>query len=268
MNRPDPISWEPETMTKAEHRAEALHLMGRARRPQRPGEIPLSKEGLTHFILCAQLHLALSTDPHTPDERERPTAYGPVKYIITGREHLLSTISTNPGILWTTARGWTFRRDADHHAWVVTTDTADESFASTQGLATRLTADHYPITGQPWPAEDVVDAHVDEAEETGEYLAGWRDCWTMRTLHDRIPGFAIVPPRKTDPFDFNRDALAEYGITTPQQMYAVAHAPHGSLQAHPVKLPQNTEWNPEGYECDRCEGGTFPGHDCPQDPED
>lgn len=27
-------------------------------------------------------------------------------------------------------------------------------------------------------------------------------------------------------------------------------------------LAAETAWNPEGYECDRCEAGTFPGHDC------
>lgn len=231
----DPLPWNPETMTKAEHRAEALRLMGVARRPQRPGEKPLGPNAVAHYLLSAQLHLTLSTDPGTPDERDTRPA-GHFTHLITGREHLLSSISTNPGILWTTARGWTFRQDTDHHAWLVTTNTADESLTSTQGLATRLTAAHYPITGQPWPAEDVVDAHVEEAEETGEYRSGWHDAVTMRLLHDRIAGFAIVRPRESDPFEVNREVLADYGIDTPQAMYAVALAPHASTTAHPRRI--------------------------------
>ena len=86
--------------------------------------------------------------------------------------------------------------------------------------------------------DDVVDAQVLEATETSEYKSGWHDCLIMRLLQDRLPGFAIVRPREQDPFEVNREVLAEYGITHPVQMYAVAMFAHSDPRAHPTRTPK------------------------------
>lgn len=151
MTRPEPLSWSPETMTKAEHREEALRLMGQARRPHPIGKRPYGDQAVLHMFTAAQLHLALSTDPLTPDERTEPV---------------------------------------DH--------------------------------------------------ETHEYKAGWNAAVNMQLLHDRIPGFAIVRPRNTDPFEANKAVLAEYGITTAAQMWDVLSYPHADPRAHPTKITRTT----------------------------
>lgn len=103
---------------------------------------------------------------------------------------------------------------------------------------------HLALSTHPNTPEEAPDTPPTDGmprAETSEYASGWHDCMTMRLLHDRIPGFAIVRPRETDPFEFNRETLAEYGITDPGQMYAVARAPHGTPVANPVKRPAPTE---------------------------
>jgi len=95
---------------------------------------------------------------------------------------------------------------------------------------------HLSLSTHPDTPEDPVAGEREAFPETEEYVSGWSHAVMMHLLHDRIPGFAIVRPRDTDPFEANKEVLAEYGITDRAGMIAVAHAPHGSPHAHPRKI--------------------------------
>jgi len=234
---------DPALMTRTEHRDEALRLMGVARSPQGPGRAPRSPEAINNLLLSAQLHLSLSTHPDTredPPAGERPKAR-PVPFDPTPADlpaeitnsWQLYMLPLQEDLWWETALGWRFRWDDDRAAFRIAPgeDCADFElmYWDRVTMSQEFTSNQYPIRLHSVPGDQAFP-------ETDEYLSGWSHAMMMRLLHDRIPGFAIVHPRDTYPFEANKEVLAEYGITDRAGMIAVAHAPHGSPHAHPRKI--------------------------------